>query len=225
MIYLVKALHYISQTVDREWEAYLAKNKAAPTCKRGCHACCQLFALVSVPEMLGCLAELGPSEYVRLWKEKQSEHERQLRVLSSNRTVNNLTWLRGRHDCFFLRDGECVVYAARPAVCRTHVALTPPEWCGGLLEEDKTVVVDPKEVRRWAVEQYHDIALELGLASMGFAPLPIALDIALAYVRGDAQAANEAMRECGVDTPVRSLETWGHVEDKTLPAPIHIHTR
>lgn len=68
-------------------------------CERGCDSCCELTSVLPVEAaaLIMALAVLDPAERLRLAAAP-----------------------RNRSACPFLDRGDCLLYAARPLICRTH---------------------------------------------------------------------------------------------------------
>lgn len=77
-------------------------------CNKGCSACCHYHVSVSEIEV----------DYI----ERHTRHRRS-KILNQKQNFHG-------QSCPFLEGGACSIYAARPFVCRRHIALTPNAyWC------------------------------------------------------------------------------------------------
>jgi len=221
-ILLTEALRQVAEEVDRHTALSAENSGMTPSCERGCHHCCRQLALTSTPEMLGCLCALGERRFRQRWRENKAMYERQLELLAAPHNVSCKSWFLGQHDCFFLHDNECLVYSNRPVACRTHVSLSPAERCAANAPDPTMVVLRVSDIRTWAIQMHADIAEKLGLLSLGSAPIPIAMDVAVAFWSHGVAAANEMMRRHGIDTAEGTLARWGHIEGKVIELPLHV---
>ncbi len=107
------------------------------SCKKGCHECCHYLVAASAIE----------AELIRRYVKENYDHEHRLSILSKiDKTavyyphpvdiregfpdeVRSL--YNDRHiPCAFLsKAGDCMVYEARPTICRTHMMLSGAENC------------------------------------------------------------------------------------------------
>ncbi len=112
-------------------------------CTEGCSACCHQSVSIFSQEGLVLeryiLSSLNMEQRVKA-KESGEEWIRKFNhitpnasvynplteddLISAERQINKL-----RIPCLFLEDGRCMVYTARPLVCRTYVAESSPELC------------------------------------------------------------------------------------------------
>jgi Fe-S-cluster containining protein len=104
------------------------------TCKEGCSHCCMIPATATIPEMVPVV------EYLVSrcdWDRRRPALERELtRQLTEFAGVNVLDpiertrFFTRQLPCAFLaKDKRCEIYAVRPAVCRYHMVVSPPENC------------------------------------------------------------------------------------------------
>ncbi len=84
--------------VDGLTEQLWSEHKSNMACKKGCDMCCLNF-------------DVFPIEFDHIKKQVQEEYPD---VLDQElpETVGE--------KCFFLKDGSCTIYDARPIICRTH---------------------------------------------------------------------------------------------------------
>lgn len=119
----------------REYAAPVADaaRRMGVTCRDGCAHCCKLPATATVPEMVlvvEYLVSRGDWEKRRPALERALEHQ-----LTEFATINVLverertSFFRRQIACAFLKDDRCEIYSVRPAVCRYHMAVSPPENC------------------------------------------------------------------------------------------------
>jgi len=45
--------------------------------------------------------------------------------------LSHSEWFEDNRSCVFIADGRCSIYDVRPAVCRGHFVITPPDDCDG----------------------------------------------------------------------------------------------
>jgi hypothetical protein len=116
-------------------------------CERGCTGCCEEMVLVSRPEALAAARFLSREENAdarrwfranfRRWRESVSDDPERLADLdlrgedrADYLEAHRANWGK-RVLCALNRDGDCVVYDARPLVCRNAHALDTSARCHG----------------------------------------------------------------------------------------------
>ncbi len=115
-------------------------------CARGCNACCEELIMVWQPEALAVARFLEQPESAAArehflsaypsWREAVGDApKRQARAYAAGDSARVVElhiehWKR-RILCAFNREGDCVVYPARPAKCRTAHAVGTSEHCRG----------------------------------------------------------------------------------------------
>ena len=119
-----QALTDLYERIDAALAPNLAKQPI--TCRKGCAHCCLLFTAVSTADALRIAQQvLGWSDW-REWVPK---------LVSAAQAhcfegVNNTTYLDKKLRCVFLKDDNtCGIYKYRPAPCRFHLVVSPPEKC------------------------------------------------------------------------------------------------
>lgn len=163
----------------REHTPYVAEaaTRLGATCKEGCSHCCTLPATATVPEMVPVVEYLAGRND---WEQRRPALERELNhQLASFAGVNVLiedervAFSRRKLPCVFLKDSRCEIYALRPAVCRYHMVVSPPENCEHGPTNESLTLIDLRGLER-------DVAIKgaevLGELSGG----PIALAFVLA---------------------------------------------
>lgn len=119
----------------RDNASYVAESAESlgVTCKEGCAHCCMLPATATVPEMVPIVEYLASRCD---WDRRRPALERELaHQLSEYAGVNVLdererdAFFKRQLPCAFLKDKRCEIYAVRPAVCRYHMVVSPPENC------------------------------------------------------------------------------------------------
>ncbi len=98
---LIESWHALAQNVDQ----FFAKNSNGLTCSKGCSKCCEVDRTVFGIEaqvLIDSIENLDEQAYQNLKNELKSSHAKEL------------------GHCAFLKDGACLVYEARPLICRSH---------------------------------------------------------------------------------------------------------
>jgi len=115
-------------------------------CERGCNACCEELIMVWQPEALAAARFLRAAEgadarehflaaYLS-WRDAVADApSRQASAYAAGDTARvveiHVEQWRRRVMCAFNRDGDCTIYPARPAKCRTAHAVGTAEHCRG----------------------------------------------------------------------------------------------
>ena len=110
-----------------------AAKRMGVTCKEGCAHCCMLPATATVPEMVPVVEHLAARAD---WERRRPSLERALnRHLAAFADVDVLdekqraAFFQRQLPCVFLKDNRCEIYQVRPASCRYHLSVSPPENC------------------------------------------------------------------------------------------------
>jgi Fe-S-cluster containining protein len=107
----------------RERDAKDPEGTAEVKCTRGCTACCYQNVAVSEPE-----ADLAYAAAFRAFHELDVERLRKQAQHGVETFQTALTHAERR--CVMLKDdGDCAIYAARPAACRVYRVVSEPEAC------------------------------------------------------------------------------------------------
>lgn len=163
----------------REYEPHVADaaERLNVTCREGCSHCCKLPATATVPEMVLVVEHLtsrGDWERRRPALKRELEHQ-----LSEFASVNVLderervAFFQRQLACAFLKNDRCEIYPVRPAVCRYHMVVSPPENCEVGPEARPLVLVDLHKVE-------HAVAIKSAEALGELTGGPIALAFVLA---------------------------------------------
>jgi Fe-S-cluster containining protein len=107
----------------RERDAGDREGTSGVSCSRGCSACCFQNVTTSEPEAkLAYEAALGAGHALDIERlRKQAEHDAD---------TYQQALAHSERRCVMLKDdGDCAIYAARPAACRTYRVVTPPDLC------------------------------------------------------------------------------------------------
>jgi Fe-S-cluster containining protein len=128
-----------------EARARAAANKQF-ACKRGCNACCEELIMVWLPEAMAVARWLGRPQNAEVrehflaayprWRPAVGDApERIARAFARGNAARvaelHIEQWQKRVMCAFNRDGDCTVYAVRPAKCRTGHAIGTNEHCYG----------------------------------------------------------------------------------------------
>ena len=97
------------EKVDQAFRAIYSRNTEMFACRAGCFSCCR--GDLSVLEV--------EAQYIRYWLQNNPEVRS---ALGDNHTMMN----DAAHCGFLDKEGRCVIYEARPVVCRSHGA--PISW-------------------------------------------------------------------------------------------------
>lgn len=182
----------------------------APSCKRGCTACCRQIIPVSPAEawMLDDLLRSMPSDrQARLLEVFRHSRDRLEtagfgeRYLQTAGSIERLAAMSVEYqgldlDCPFLEEGACGIYAQRPAICREYLATTPAEDCSEVGEKPVRTVP--------MAASFTECLAKVSAMVMGGEPQVIPLVLALEWA--------EANREEGRKRydPVAMLEAMFH---------------
>lgn len=196
---------YYSQVDD-----FIAKQAAehgGAACSKGCAHCCYILACATVGEVI--LTAYCAQQNGHIVDNELVKHQTQAIFT----VESSLAWKKAREPCTFLRaDNTCAGYAFRPMVCRTHTALTEPEFCAGY--ERKTAMLD---TRRFAAERMVQMSVainrQLDLPFIGVAPLPIAVLIANTYLRSGRKATIRLMEKYHMDDEIGFLSRISCLDD------------
>lgn len=134
------------QDVERNLAVVLdtyAADGLAPTCQKGCDACCHQMVMTTMAEAREAarwIRSQPVDEQKRLaasleqWLETSAELRQRLQEGTDGdleELVDGLAteyWAK-RIPCPFLLAGSCSIYAGRPLICRHHFSLSDPELC------------------------------------------------------------------------------------------------
>jgi Fe-S-cluster containining protein len=116
--FLVQLDGAMAQSIERQG--------IVPSCRKGCDHCCYMFAETGIGEALHIAVE------VARWEDRR-EVMRALFWHASEQTRPGMTkgkWFEQHVPCPFLtKDHLCRIYDRRPAACRCHIVVSPPENC------------------------------------------------------------------------------------------------
>lgn len=103
------------------------------TCKKGCSACCNLYAIITIADAINI------AEYISQWADWQLWIPK-LTTVAKKMTapgITNKEWCKLNIPCIFLENNLCKIYPVRPAECRYHFVTSDPKLCS--LEEIQIV--------------------------------------------------------------------------------------
>lgn len=119
-----QALTHLYERIDAALAPVLAKQPI--TCRKGCAHCCMLFTAVSTADAL----RIG--QQVLSWPDWKEWVPKLVQAAKAHcfEGVSNTTYLAKKLRCVFLKeDNTCGIYKYRPAPCRFHLVISPPEKC------------------------------------------------------------------------------------------------
>ena len=197
---MVATYRYVDSAVAKALE------KLTISCKKGCNDCCKLLCTCTFAEAL-----LIADTLLRRSDEEWDAWLPKLRAAAQEADfpeVDNDTYFKKKVPCVFLKDGACSIYEIRPAACRLHYVLTPPENCSPDAPTIKIQSPDfrPLEQMIWKVsKQVLDESFGGKMAMMA-GPLPLmVMAVALVLLKEDPQHRTEVLVACkGLLTP----EKW-----------------
>lgn len=163
----------------------------APSCQKGCSACCRMLVPLSIPEAFVL------RDWVRSRSADQQEHiahrfaEAKARLLAGgiwHRLTAlchgalptedgilddlNRNYYALRLACPFLEDETCAIYEDRPSACRELLVISPPQHCDDLTKNSIEPVVVPIQVSTVLGMVWQEVTK----APATLIPLPVALE-------------------------------------------------
>lgn len=204
---VVEILAELYKKLDPVAEKYAAEMKVS--CRKGCAHCCYLFATATLPEGLLIAQKLLSSADWKEWLPK-------LKAASLEHCfvgVNKVTYFRKGLPCVFLGEGNlCQIYAERPAACRYHYVVSPPENCSHHAPENtRTGTLDTLAVEAevWELSTALDKKLGFPVPICGPIPLIVLYSMEMA-TRNDPEVYPIVRRACeGVPNPMAWLAHYG----------------
>lgn len=137
----------VSEILDRMYQqtdklvSEVSANQGA-TCRVGCSHCCSLLAIITAADGVYLADELFKKPDWEDWAKRMAEASKPFMYEG----ITKENWFRKRISCVFLKDNLCSVYEKRPAACRFHVAVSPPENCSPSAVDAKTATLDLLEL-------------------------------------------------------------------------------
>lgn len=110
------------------------------SCSKGCAHCCYLLAVATFAEALLIAERLLARDDWREWVGKLKTAA----IRTNYSGINKQNYFEKGHPCVFLgEDKLCQIYEFRPAACRYHFVISPPENCSYLAPRSvRTGIVD-----------------------------------------------------------------------------------
>jgi Fe-S-cluster containining protein len=101
-------------------------------CKPGCHYCCFNLPMVTPPEAL-LIGHHLDRNFTDQQKQALNARIKIILKKTNGKRPDEILMMRHELPCIFLQDSMCMVYTARPAVCRTCNS-TSAEHCRTIFE-------------------------------------------------------------------------------------------
>jgi Fe-S-cluster containining protein len=174
----------------------------APSCQKGCAACCRMLVPLSAPEAfsLGEWVRSRPTDqqdhiWARfaetksqllshgLWQRLSELCEASVQPNDDALEVMNREYYGLRIPCPFLEEEVCTIYDERPAACRELLVTSPPERCDDLINNPVEPISVPVRVSTILGLLWN----ELTKAPIRLIPLPMALDWAKCHEQENRQ--------------------------------------
>lgn len=199
---VTQLLNRLYADTDRALE--VVSKEAGVTCRAGCMHCCTLLAIVTVADGIYLADELMERPDWKEWLPKLAEASKGYLY----KGVNKSNWFSKKVPCVFLKDNLCSVYSKRPAACRFHVVISPPENCAPDAKDPRTAMLDLVQLESqtsWTV-------------SLQVAPIPLAAPIPLMTLFCMSIVAREKYKDRfddvikaaeGLPTPEAWIRTYG----------------
>ena len=178
------------------------------SCKKGCGACCTLFAIITLADAINIVDHITAWPDWKEWVNKIAAAARQMCAPGMTR----IEWLSRVIPCVFYDQtaGTCLIYSVRPAECRYFFVVSDPKLCGGPAINKIQIVDIQAERPIWALSL--DIHEENGFfGPFACAPIPLMVLHALRYAvspewrRQHGQFIEDAMT--GLPTPFEWMKT------------------
>lgn len=179
--------------------------KMKSTCAPGCAHCCYMLTSISVPEALVIAQSLvqKPDWKALLPKLRKSAQD------NCYDGIDNFNYFQKHIACPFLQeDNRCGIYDVRPACCRYHYVVSPPENCDGTSKNGATIGrIDftKAEDKIWDIARAYSNALHMPRVSVGPISLAVLWALESEVHDTDAQVLEEVRAALdGLPT----LEEW-----------------
>jgi Fe-S-cluster containining protein len=144
------------------------------TCKEGCAHCCYKFTTISLPEGIA-IAEYLLTELSMGWNFQalmKKVYETAKAVASPD--LNETKYFEKQIPCPFLDSGSrCRIYDVRPAVCRYHYVVSPPENCAFEAPNPSVLFLNLRRLEQKIWNEGNRVSKQVGLPESVFAPLPV----------------------------------------------------
>ncbi|TKB59565.1 MAG: YkgJ family cysteine cluster protein [Nitrospira sp.] len=198
----------------------------APSCHKGCAACCRMLVPLSAPEAFALGEWVGSRPMDQQDRIVARLAEAKTRLLSQGLwerlselcnapeqpkddalEMMNREYYALRLPCPFLEEEVCTIYEARPAACRELMVSSPPERCDDLINNS----VDPISAPILVSTVLGLLWQELTKSPTRLIPLPVALD----WAKGHEQENQLTWK--GVELLDRALDkTWRFLSQSLL---------
>lgn len=176
--------------------------KAKTTCSKGCAHCCYLLPTITFTEGLLIAETLLSGADWREWLPKLREAAKKFDYVG----ITKRNYFDKGNPCVFLSaDKYCSIYAERPAACRYHYVVSPPEKCSHLATKSTTThILDmlPLEEHVWGLNKM--VVDQLGRRDMMIAPLPLMVLACMLYISQGDPDHHLIVKACeGLRSPMR----------------------
>ena len=163
--------------------AFRVEPRKALACRRGCAHCCHAWVSAKAPEVLLAEAAIPPRD-----REAVRAAVEQAYAVTAGLAPDERAALAA--PCPMLAAGECRIYAARPATCRTAVSLDAA-LCADAFRPNAAQVDIPTPDFHIVMRRGYSIALAGALKRAGYPAASYEFIAAMraALARADAQAA------------------------------------
>ena len=188
---IVPVMHRLGEEAQALEVTRLRELGQAPSCQKGCAACCRMLVPVSIPEAFALrdwIRSCPVEEQVRistrlshaksqllsheLWQRLADLCEEGKHVDEQTLEEVNRAYYALRIPCPFLTEEACTIYEQRPSACRELLVTSPPDRCDD-------VITNPVEPIPVPIQMSTVLGLlwqELAMTSTRLIPLPLILD-------------------------------------------------
>lgn len=199
---IVPLMHRLGGEAQAIELARLGEQGKAPSCQKGCAACCRMLVPLSAPEAFALRDWIRSCPIDQQTRISARLHDVKAQLLSKGlwpqltelceegTDVNdqfleqvNRAYYALRIPCPFLMDEECTIYEQRPAACRELLVTSPPDRCDD-------VIANPVEPVPVPIQMSTVLGLlwqELAKTSTRLIPLPLILEWAERHERAREQ--------------------------------------
>ncbi len=140
--------HMLPNYYDHVDNVLAVFNKNAPqpiTCYNNCGSCCKTIVAIAPIEALNIWYYIRKTfslpELRRLRKEiaaRYSEQQHLTKLFSLDNQEQCRKYMKLNIPCEFLdSENSCIIYSARPTICRNHHVVTPPVLCENIENVDQ----------------------------------------------------------------------------------------
>lgn len=182
-----------------------AKVKGA-TCKEGCAHCCYKFTTISLPEGI-LIAEHLLTDHGVGWSFKplmKQVYEAAKAVSSPD--LNESKYFEKQIPCPFLSSNkQCRIYHVRPAVCRYHYVVSPPENCAFDASNPHVLFLNLRKLEHRIWNEGNRVSKQVGLPESVFAPLPVVVSWGMRALTEGAATWLDGMEKLGT---AFTLDYW-----------------